>query len=74
MSEKHVLGSSNHHDDSKFRLVIVRRFAFVMTKRGHEDAAGRMLGPAALKVRILRKLGYRDQLYKIGLPGKLIPC
>lgn len=29
-----------------------------MTKKGHEDAAGRMLGPAALKVRILRKLGY----------------
>jgi len=33
-------------------------FAFVMTKKGHEDAAGRMLGPAVLKARILRKLGY----------------
>ena len=30
----------------------------MLTKKGHEDAAGRMLGPAVLKVRILRKLGY----------------
>ena len=29
-----------------------------MTKKGHEDEAGRMLGPATLKVRILRRLGY----------------
>ena len=39
-------------------IVFLRRFAFVMTKKGHEDAAGRMLGPAVLKARILRKLGY----------------